>query len=290
MDLTDLNLDLLLSLEALLTERSLSGASIRLEREPARVQTQLQRLQELFQDPLLLEGGLLTRRASELLPELRLGLRALRTLTASPPTFSPETSTRTFHLAASHHYRLLALPALLRSLPPRLSLSVATTTEARGEDLATGTLDFVIGTIEQAPLGQLARQGLWEERRTCLISAARGGLDLDTFCARPHIRLTSAGAVDVVGKVLEHHGRRRQVCIQLPDPLGVAAIVAQSDAVVVLPERLAALLAAYNPSVRVCEPPIPLPGLGVYLFWHPSHGAEPGRVWLRDRIAAQIPL
>lgn len=117
-DLRRIDLNLLLTLHALLAEQHVSRAALRLHRSQPAVSHALAQLRELFGDPLLVRrGGRLqvTARAQALVEPLQQALEQLDGLLGSPG-FDPQRAQRSFRLAMSDYGARVVLPGLMRLL------------------------------------------------------------------------------------------------------------------------------------------------------------------------------
>ncbi len=153
-DLAKIDLNLLISLQILMDERSVSRAAERLYiTQPAMSKT-LSRLRRVFDDPLFTRsshGMLPTPRAIDLAENLSSILTDINQL-VSPHTFDPYSYTGEITLALSEYIGVALLPPLIHKLhqqAPRLTIRTITRVENQLEQLSVGNLDFAIH-IEQA--------------------------------------------------------------------------------------------------------------------------------------------
>jgi DNA-binding transcriptional LysR family regulator len=119
MNINGINLNLLLVFEALLEEKSVSRAAVRIGLSQPAVSNALTRLRELFGDPLFhrtSRGMRPTPRAIELAGPLRIGLSQLRSALAERPRFDPSASNRTLRIAMTDYAELTVLGPLLRRI------------------------------------------------------------------------------------------------------------------------------------------------------------------------------
>ncbi len=171
-NLHKVDLNLLVALQALLEERSVSRAAERLHiTQPAMSKT-LARLRELFADPLFTRsnrGMQPTPRAQELATELGVVLHDIARLVTGSH-FDPYTYSGEFTLALSEYIGVALLPSLIQRLhqcAPRLSIRTITRAENQLEQLATGSLDFAI---------HIAQAHYPDEYRTQVLGTAPSGI------------------------------------------------------------------------------------------------------------------
>ncbi|HBX72638.1 MAG TPA: LysR family transcriptional regulator [Halieaceae bacterium] len=193
---TDLNL--LVALQALLEERSVSRAAERLHiTQPAMSKT-LSRLRALFGDPLFTRsnrGMQPTPRALELAAELNSVLDDINRL-VSGSRFDPYTYSGEVTLALSEYVGIALLPALiqrLHRLAPRLSIRTITRLEHQLDALATGTLDFAIHIAQSHYPAEYRAQQLVTAPAAILVRAQHplttGEVTWDRLASFPLIRV-----------------------------------------------------------------------------------------------------
>lgn len=240
-DLRRIDLNLLVVLDALLSERHVSRAAQRLAMSQPAVSHALGRLRELFGDPLLVRVKSrmqLTSLALELAPKLQASLDQVRGVIGGP-AFEPVRSRRHFRLGMSDYGAWVVLPALLRqqqALAPGVSFGIVQ--EPRLEtarQVAEGQLDCALGVFPLLPEGVRARR-LFEERFVCVCRRSLfdrpDGLSLDRYLAARHVRVSlQDNPAEEVDSALEKRGLRRQVALTLPHFTVAPALLAGTDLV-----------------------------------------------------------
>jgi DNA-binding transcriptional LysR family regulator len=296
MDLSRADLSLILSLEALLAERNVSRAALRLGLSQPALSAQLARLRDMFGDPLLVataRGMVPTPRAEALQDPLHDLLERLRGLVVEQVPFDPATATTTFRIAASDFiHRALMLPATLAAEAPNIRLSLrALDAHRAGQQLETGEIDLLIASERLTPQTARARK-LFDEQ---LVFVQRPGhprgtapLTLDAFCSLNHILVSPEGGGfhGVADEVLARLGRTRRVVASLPSFLLVPSMIMNTDLVAMVPECLAMMLGA---PLQVFPPPFEMPVFTIYASWHQRRQLDASHVWLRERVRAAIP-
>src|SRR5450432_202393 len=199
-ELANFNLNLLVALDALLGERSVSAAAKLTRVTPSAMSHSLAELRALLEDPLLVRSGrgmVLTPRAEALGPPLRKVLLDARRLLAGGTSFDPATAGRRFVIAAPDFLATLLLPPLLEAIAleaPRIALDVVPSAR-RGNAwlLETGEVDLALGAIvDQAP--GIRRMDLCTEGFLCAAREGHpdidGALDLDAYVGAGHLLIT----------------------------------------------------------------------------------------------------
>jgi len=300
MDIRNVDLNLLVALDALLAERSVSRAAVRLHLSQPAASALLARLRDLFGDPLLLRsarGMLPTPRALELLGPVRQVLDEIDAIVQPRAAFDPTAAKHTFTLSASDYVEYALLPKLvdylerkapgvrLEVMPLDLPLVV--------RQMESGDVDLCITGLQNAAPGLHVRP-LYAERIVSVVRRKHPGvgehMTLDEFCSLEHIRVSvpGSGFSMRIDQALAALGRKRSVRLAVAHFLLVPEIVARSDMISSLPERLAR---GYAHKLRIFDPPLNIEGFTVGEIWHERSQRDPAQQWLRDVLMelAQVP-
>ncbi len=293
MDIRNVDLNLLVALDALLAERSVSRAAVRLHLSQPATSAVLARLRELFGDPLLLgsaRGMLPTPRALELLGPVKQVLDEIDAIIQPRTAFDPDSAEHTFTLSASDYVEYALLPTLVDYIErhaPRVRLAVRPLDlQTLTKQMETGEVDICIAGLQNAPAG-LHQQPLYTERIVSVVRRKHPGvgahLTLEKFCSLEHILVSvrGSGFSARIDEALATLGRKRRGRLAVPHFLLVPEIVARSDMISALPERLAL---GYANKLRILEPPVKLDGFTVGQIWHERNQREPAQVWLREVV------
>lgn len=289
--------DALVALDALLESRSVSAAAARLGVTQSAMSHTLAHLRERFDDPLLVRSGrslVPTARAAEIAPRLRSALRELAAAVEVGPGFDPARDTRTFHLAATDLVELVLLPRLLprvAAAAPGVDLLLRAPAGA-AEAVLAGDLDLAVVLLrgDRAPAGLRVR-ALFRERFVCLMRRGHplaGRLGLEAYVGARHALIAPSGARGgIVDTLLEARGLARRTAVVLPSFLVVPHVVATTDLLVTLPERVAQVFAPLLP-LHLEPPPLPLPPFTMSMIWHERNERDPGLAWLRGQMLAAV--
>jgi DNA-binding transcriptional LysR family regulator len=298
-NLRSVDLNLLVVFDALMAERNVTRAAERNGLSQPAVSKALNRLRFMFDDPLFVRRDRAmepTSRARELAGPIHGALADIsRTLTV-PSAFEPSTAKATIKIATVDLYHTKLLPSLVRHLrqhAPGVDLQVRANERSHlHEQLAAGEIDLAF-----APLGtktaELSAEPLWNDRLVTLVgndNPLREPLSMEAYAAAAH--LVDAGHVQVsadgvgrsvVDAILTARGLRRRIMLVLPNSAGIPFIVAATDLIATLPNRIVqGLLPMTN--VRILTPPLPDIEVSPHMFWHRRTDAEPLQVWLRAAI------
>jgi DNA-binding transcriptional LysR family regulator len=294
MHLGGVDLNLLVALDALLTERNVTRAAARIGLSQSAMSHALGRLRDLLGDAVLVRtaGGMVpTARATRIGPAVRRALAEIGSALAGEAPFEPATSRRTFTLAAVDFAELLLLPPLLARLArvaPGVDLWVKSIPEDLGGALAGG-VDLVIGSPRAADTGPgVVREALFDERFVCVVRRGhplvKRRMTLARFVSLPHLLVAPRGTrASFVDEALAAIGQRRRVACATPHFLVAPHVIAGTDMVLTLAERVARTYAAQLPLVLL-PPPIELGTFTVSQLWHERSTDDPGHAWLRGLL------
>ena len=296
-NLHKLDLNLLLTLNALLIERNVTRAAQRLHLSQPSVSVQLGKLRAAFDDPLLLPGprGMLpTARALGLLAPLQAALAQLEQVLQPEAAFDPLTAEVEWKLAAAdatEYAILLPLLPTLRAQAPGSRMAVFDAVPSRmASQLESGLVDLGFLAQEEAPPA-LRHRVLFSEHYVLAgridHPALQTAPDLDRFCALEFVVVSpnGGGYRTAVDSALAQLGRTRTVVLSVPHFLFVPPLLAASDMVALLPSRL---LKNALSSLRTWEPPLAIPDYEMVMVWHERMHLDPGHRWLREQVMAAL--
>jgi DNA-binding transcriptional LysR family regulator len=289
------DLNLLVAFDALWTERHVTRAARRIGLTQPALSHALGRLRAQLDDPLFQRtprGLVPTGRAQLLAPAIGEALALVRRAVETPARFDPATLTRTFTIGTSDYGELVILPELAARLgreAPGVRLAVRPLVTMGERELLSGAHDLVLGVPHPEGAG-LRNEPLFEDRFASLLRAghpaARRPLTLERFVALPHVLVSPTGEGDsVVDVALRARKLTRRVVLRIPHFLSAPLVVASSDAIITLPERVALAVARQHRLV-VRTPPLPLPGISFSSFWHTRNDGDPAHQWLRELVWA----
>jgi DNA-binding transcriptional LysR family regulator len=293
-----IDLNLLVHLDALLAERSVTRAAARVGIGQSAMSHNLARLRELFGDELLTRGSdgmRLTPRAMTLLEPVRTMLAQVEALVSRDQAFDPATAARTFRFGLPDSMEVLIMPALLarmREVAPGIHLRLYNFDASRlFDDLDADEMDLAIGygTLEQGQFHHKRRK-LFTETWLCMFNAEKTGIappiSLDDFVRLPHV-LTSLrpdrSVRGIVDEALDKLGLRRSVALTTPRFLAVPSLVLRAPVIATMQARLARLFAAEF-GLSLSRLPVDLNELTVSLLWHASYDHDPAHTWLRSLV------
>lgn len=295
-NLRSVDLNLLVAFEALMRERNVTRAADRIGLAQPSMSNALARLRLLFKDELFVATPKQMRptaRAEALAGPVTEALQRIRQALDPDQPFRPETTPRCFRIAGTNHANvtiITPIAEIMRREAPSARLFIQAMTHRQTmRALDDGDIDLAIGVIGELPRSIACRR-LLQDRSVCLARhdhpGLRSGLTLDALVALPHVRAAlSEDPVEEVDVALAQKGLERRFAMVVPNYLAVAAVVARSTMLGIVPEELARPIAAQT-GLAVHELPLDLAPWTMSLLWSKNAEKDRGLCWLRDRILA----
>jgi DNA-binding transcriptional LysR family regulator len=295
MNLAALDLNLLVALDALVSETHVGRAASRVGLSQPAMSHALARLRDLMGDALLVRVGSrmeLTPRAQALRAPLAQALDQVRSLFVAD-RFDPATSTRRFVLMMPDLVTDLLMPPLLARIAdeaPTVRLDVVPFRgpAAMTDEFARG-LDLILACLPDAFPG-FHRQRVYADKDALAVRRfhPQGARlrRLEVFRAARHVAVACDGArEDMIDGWLRRRGVERRIALTVPSYLQALRMAARTDLVAFVPSRLIAALSAPLGLVRL-PPPLD-PGTDEQFMFHPTRAQlDPGSVWLRNHVLA----
>lgn len=295
-NLARIDLNLLVALDALLTERSVTKAAARVGLGQSAMSHNLARLRQLFDDELLIrssDGMRPTPKALALGDRVKITLSGIQALVARDEEFDPAKAERTFRIALPDSVERLIGPQLLSVCcndAPGIRLRFYSTDERQLlDEIDADNIDVGIG-IGKFPQGQVhhKRRLLATDTYLCMFNADKVGfkppISLEDYVRLPHV-LTSLrkGERGVVDDALEKINLSRKVVLVTPRFIGVPFLVAGAPVVTTMHAKLARMFAT-ELNLALSPVPVDLPEVTISMLWHASYDDDPGHTWLRNTI------
>ena len=303
MNLSGVDLNLLVVLHAVLEERSATKAATRLHLTQPAVSNALARLRALLGDPLVVRSGrglAPTPAALAIQPRLDAALQLVENIVRDLDDFELRTTTREWVIAFADLYGPLVLPGLDRLLEqraPRSSIRVAPLDRISVVDaLATGEIDLYLGIPATIPSAWHSEPAFTDDIVGVMSAnspAADTGMTLERFIDLPHAHVQiSPGRGREIDDALGRLGHARRICFTVSHYSLLFPIVENGRCIAVAPRRLAHHYARHS-AITLFELPLTVPSYEVRLFWHERVDNDPGitalRAVLRDVLDALPP-
>lgn len=291
MNLRSVDLNLLVALNALLTDLHVSRAAERISLSQPAMSNALSRLRHIFKDELLVRtanGMQATPRAIELAEPVKRLLRQLERLLDSESTFDPAVTTRSFSVRLSDLLSRLLLPAVSKTIEataPFAQLDVVHYSPTQTvEALEKDEIDLAI-SMGLAHSNSIKSVVLMRDRMVCVMReghpAAQRSLTMETFLQSSHLKVSmSPTDLRFVDDVLARQGLTRRVAVNVPHWLLVPHVLRNSSLLSVMPRRLAFAMVAEDLAIR--DLPFASDPFEWSMYWHRRHDASRDLNWLRS--------
>jgi DNA-binding transcriptional LysR family regulator len=289
-----LDLNLLVALDVLLAERSITGSALRLNLSQSATSGILGRLREYFGDELLVQVGrkmMPTPLAVSLGDRVRNVLLTVHSTIVNRSDFTPATSNRHFRICASDFVKTVLLTEVVRRLERE---APGVTLEFSGPDgdplgqLDRGELDFLI-LPEYLLEKQHPKISLFESRHTCVVwtgnHLVKESLTFEQYMGLGHVvvRIGATPQPSFEEWFIKQFGHTRRIEIITDSFNSMPQFIFGTLRVATVHERLAEFYAKYM-QLRLIPPPLDIPVLTEGLQWHKYLDSDPGHRWMKELI------
>lgn len=294
-----LDLNLLVVLEALIEESSVSGAAKRLHLTQPTISASLSRLRDYFEDELLIKSGrnmLLSPKALELNAPVKAALTLIRRDITNPKAFDPRQSKRDFLIVASDYSFNVLLCDLIQvceKQAPGISFTIMPPSKRGIEHFKRGEVDLVL-TVSSYKIDGHPELSLLKDE-DAVICCSKGvfseGISRTQFLEASHVvaqfgEERSPANIEVQ---LEEMGLPRKIDVRLPSFSMLAQAVVGTDRVATMHRRLAEYF-AQSLGINIHPLPVTVRSIEEIVQWHHTKDSDPAVQWLVnmvDRLAKQ---
>jgi DNA-binding transcriptional LysR family regulator len=288
-----IDLNLLVALEALLEEKNVTHAGVRLSTSQSAMSGSLARLRRHFNDELLIRVGReyeLTPLAERLLPVVQGSLQKAEEALSLTRHFDPSRSRQRFSVVMSDYVMTVFVEPLLRVIAaeapgvridfhPIVDGQLETETHLRCHDLMIVPLGYQLPGVSEAVM---------HDRFVCIVDPDNprlvdGRLTLRDLAEMPHAACAIGKSHTPAERQLETLGIIPKVQVSTPGFSVLPFLVSGTDLVAMVPERLAR---RYEDFARCAVVPAPFPDVPLVeaMYWHHNRHADPAHRWLRDTV------
>jgi DNA-binding transcriptional LysR family regulator len=297
--ISKVDLNLFIVLDAIYAEGSITRASLKMNLTQPAISHALNRLRQLFDDPLFERQGHVmtpTPLARSIIEPVRRALRGFEVTLNGASRFDAASSERSFSLGVRDVLEASVLPPLMAGIAneaPAATLNTLQVSRRELEsELAAGTLDAAIDIL--LPLSNdIRRTQLAGDKTVVLVRRGhplvkRRSLTLETYLQLEHIQTSSRrrgpGLEDVE---LSRQGLQRRIRLRCQHYFAACRVVSETDLALTMPERLARIVNQQFNN-QLLPFPLEMPALDIYLYWHANVDNDPANLWLREQIAAAM--
>lgn len=295
--LNQVDLNLLVALQALLRTRSVTKAAIQLNVTQSAMSRTLQRLRHQFGDPLFVRsrGGLLpTERAQSLATSLDCLLQDAESL-LSPAEFEPSEASTQFTFVMSDFFSQVFMPSAYQELfqqAPNMKIRCLNYQPNMMEMLALGEADLGFSSLPSTVSADIYAQKLGQDQLVTIMRKghplAQKELTLESYCQASHALITMGGDhLGTIDVALAKLGHKRNVVLRMPHFTAAPHAVAKTDLLLTLPGCLARHM-ANELDLVIVPPPLDIPPFNYYLVWHARQHNNIAHRWLRQELQQVI--
>lgn len=289
-----LDLNLLVALEALLTEKSVTRAAAKLNITQSSMSGALARMREYFEDPLVVQVGRhmeLTPYAQSLVAPVHDIIMRIDSAIESEPVFDPANSQRHFSMTVSDYVIRVLLQDVLMEIhreAPGITFEFRQSSARMQAELESGEVDFVIGP-EIDVLPEHPNEVLFEDTYTVIAWADSNtvgdDLTFDEYLSLRHVVFGNPhrGAPWLERWFTQRYGDARQIDVVAQSFDLLPYLVVGTNRIATVQSRLAQLFLKTLP-LKCIAPPIEFPKLTELLQWNVHRDPDPASRWLRAKI------
>lgn len=288
------DLNLLFTLDALLAEGSVARAAKRLRLSPSAMSRALGRLRDATGDPLLVRAGrglVPTPRALELRERVRQLVQECETVLRPAAKLDLKRLVRTFTLRASEGWVENFGPALIARCAeeaPGVRLRFVPKPDKDSTPLREGAVDLETGVVDATTGPELRTQALFRDRLVGVVRMGhplcKGRITPSRYAAGQHILVSREGhETGPIDDVLKPLGLQREIATIVSGFASAVSLARESDFIASVPERHTARLRA---GMHAFALPVSMPDFTVSMLWHPRLDADAAHRWLRAHVRA----
>lgn len=298
MNLHQLDLNLLIVFDAVMSERSVRRAAERIGLSPPATSNALNRLRVAVGDRLFVRspaGMAPTVKAEAIAPDIRAALSMIEKSIARIDSFDPAVASRAFTVGMTDFGAAMLMPPIvqrLRRLGNDLRMHIpAVDAKTYGEMLDTGRIDLAVGLL---PEGEARHERELLYRDSWLLLADAGNhrvhdpMDAATYAEQDHVVFSPHGEqVTMVDRLLRQHGISRRALVTVSHIGLMPALIAGSSYIATISARLATAYAR-DGRFKTARLPFLTDRFDVVQIWNRRNDQDPALIWLREQVRASV--
>lgn len=296
MDISRIDLNLLLIFHALAEEGSVTGAAKRLRTSQPTVSYSLKKLRALFADELFIRSGSGMRPtpfAAKITPSVRQLIELVQNDLLFERNFDPLTTERTFSFCMSDISELVFLPPLLAAMKEEAPNANVETRSVEPDELydrlGDGSIDIALGSFFGLATQDIFQQALFSHPFVCIARKdnpiGKDGLSREEFLDADHVVISEKGrSTEAAEKRIGIQGLNRRVILKSPHFMTIPLVIAESDYVSIVPKAVGRAYARKH-NLKMMALPFALPQIELKQFWHRGVHKDPAIIWMRGLIA-----
>jgi DNA-binding transcriptional LysR family regulator len=296
MELGRLDLNLLVILEGLLQERSITRVAERLELSQPTVSAALGRLRIVLNDELFVRahGSMQpTERAMQLREPVQRILRAVRHEILTAVQFDPAELTGPLIICTSDVGELEFMPGLIARIavqaPKASVICVVRDPRALADDMEEGEIDLAVGYFPDLQAAVFKQQVLFSHDSVCVVRRGHplygGGITLEQYQEARHLIVSQeTRSQDVIDQALAEHGIVRKVALTISHFVNVPQLISNTDLVATIARPIPQAASQFFP-ITLLPPPFHITSMQIRQVWHRRFDKSPRLIWLRHLVA-----
>ncbi|TYK65185.1 LysR family transcriptional regulator [Colwellia echini] len=306
MNISKIDLNLLVYLDVLLREKNVTRAANQLNITQPAMSNGLKRLRTLFNDPILVrtsDGMVPTERARSLAPSIGKILLELEEALQGEEEFNELNSHRVFRVMASDYAASTLIPTLLKAInkvAPNVTLDIMTPSDVTFHDVEAGKIDMAINRFDELPQS-FHQKTIWRDTFSCLLSAESPlvkKFNLNAYLSAKHVWVSKTGFGVGVGmdpkdfqklgwvdEALARLGKKRDIKVFTRNYHVAMQLAYEDNLIATLPTK-AALLHRNDNNYTIVKPPFDIPGIELKMIWSPLLHHDASHIWFRQLVVA----
>jgi LysR family transcriptional regulator, nod-box dependent transcriptional activator len=292
-----LDLNLLVALDALLTERNLTAAARNINLSQPAMSAAVARLRSFFKDDLFVMRGrelAPTSLAESLAAPTREALLHIQLTIASRETFDPAKSDRRFRVVVSDFMTILFFRKIIEQVArqaPGVTFELLPFDDQPDEPLRRGEIDFLIFPEIFLPPGH-PKMTLFDETMVCVGCRSNrqlaGKLTFERYMSMGHVmtRFGKTRKPSIEEWLLLEHGVKRRIEVAVQSFSMIPQLLLGTERIATMHRRLALYFAKTMP-LRIVKLPMSLPPFAEAIQWPALHNSDPASLWLRSIVSAE---
>jgi DNA-binding transcriptional LysR family regulator len=289
---SQVDLNLLWELNALLQEKHVTRAAKRADLSEPAMSRAFRRLRLTFGDELLVRVGReyhLTSFAEQLVTPVSEILRLVTQTIEDRPFFDPEIDERDFAVAASDYGAFLVLRPLTSIMieqAPRTTLRIQQFRSETFDDLEAQRIDLVLAPHPGDR--QLSHEALFDDEWFCAVWTGHPSIgntiSEQEYFTQPHLKYSFGPEYSGVSNSAITDGESSLLnTVTMASHFALPFFLKNSRLVAMVPGRTGRQIAS-SAEIRLLKPPFELPPIHLEMVWHPRNDKDPAHCWLRNRL------
>lgn len=293
--LRQLDLNLLIALDVLITESSVTKAAERLSMSQSTMSYALKKLRTILDDDILVRTSRkmeVTPYACQISDRVHQILQEIQSTLLEKAEFNPAIANETFIIATSDSVEAsIGIDLLERfaNSAPNIKIRISSLgKEFVLNALDNNSIDLFIGA-KLSLKNWHVQQDLYHEQFVCVVQDdSIEKLSMEDYLQRSHILVSMRD--DFIGeydKILQQQHLSRRVIWSTPHFMTVPFLLANSHCVALLPNRMAQYCAR-EMNLKLFPPPVEIEGFNVSMIWHQRNNNSPKHQWIRTQIVDAV--